>query len=76
MKIGKRFVITTLNNTSENCFVQSASLNGQFYNNNYINISDIFKGGEFNFQLNNVPNKEWGSSAESLPYSLSREEKY
>jgi len=73
---GKRFVITTLNNTSENCFVQSASLNGQFYNNNYITISDIFKGGEFNFQLNNVPNKEWGSSVESLPYSLSREKKY
>jgi len=48
-------------------------LNGKNYTNNFIQFDDIQNGGEFEFSLDSNPNKNWGSQAENVPYSLSRE---
>jgi len=70
---GNKFTITSNNNSCNNFYIQSTSLNGEKYNNNYINFDDIQKGGKFLFNLSDTPNKKWGSKLGNAPYSLSRE---
>jgi putative alpha-1,2-mannosidase len=50
-------------------------LNGKKYSPNYIRYSDIQNGGEFIFNLDENPNKNWGSQSNDVPYSLSLEKK-
>jgi len=57
---GKEFVITTENNTPENIYIQSATLNGKPLNKSWIYFTDIVKGGTLNYVLGNKPNPEWG----------------
>lgn len=71
---GNTFTITAKNNNKNNFYVQSTTLNGKEYSNSFINFEDIQKGGEFQFQLGNTPNKSWGSKPENVPYSLSNKE--
>ena len=68
---GKSFTISAKNNTPKNVYIQSASLNGKAYNNSYINISSIKKGGGLDFVMDSIPNKEWATKPENVPYSLS-----
>ncbi len=70
---GNNFTITADNNDTENYYIQSTSLNGKNYPHNYIVFDDIQNGGEFIFNLDDKPNKNWGSQPENAPYSLSRE---
>jgi putative alpha-1,2-mannosidase len=57
---GKSFVITTENNTPENIYIQSATLNGKPLNKSWIYFKDIVNGGALNYVLGNKPNPEWG----------------
>ncbi|MFY0626812.1 MAG: GH92 family glycosyl hydrolase [Reichenbachiella sp.] len=68
---GNEFSINANGNSNENFYVQSASLNGTTYNNNFINFDDIQKGGIFEFNLDKEPNKDWGSEPNNVPYSYS-----
>lgn len=70
---GKKFTITAENNSVENFYIQSTTLNGVNYTNNYINYKDIQNGGEFIFNLDKKPNLNWGSQPSNIPYSLSLE---
>ena len=70
---GNQFTITAENNSSKNYYIQSASLNGKTYNNNFIQFDDIQKGGAFKIKLDKNPNENWGSQSENIPYSLSLE---
>jgi predicted alpha-1,2-mannosidase len=70
---GNKFTLTAKNNSVNNYYIQSTSLNGKNYTNNFIQFDDIQNGGEFEFSLGTKPNKNWGSQAENVPYSLSRE---
>lgn len=70
---GKKFTITAENNSVENFYIQSTTLNGVNYTNNYINYKDIQNGGEFIFNLDKKPNLNWGSQPSNVPYSLSLE---
>jgi predicted alpha-1,2-mannosidase len=72
---GKTFTIKSNNNSSKNYYIQSTSLNGKKYSPNYIRYSDIQNGGEFIFNLDENPNKNWGSQSNDVPYSLSLEKK-
>lgn len=56
---GKQFVIKTLNNSSENDFIQSVFLNGKRIKEPKILHKDIVKGGELLINLGETPNKEW-----------------
>ena len=70
---GKEFVITAKNNSAQNCYIQSAGLNGKSYNQSYIRYKDIQNGGELVFNLDKNPNINWASKPENAPYSLSNE---
>ena len=72
---GKTFEIDAKNNSKNNFYIQSASLNGKSYSNSYLTYEDIQNGGKLEFQLGDLPNKNWGRKPENVPYSLSNEMK-
>ncbi|TWO34653.1 hypothetical protein E1J38_002005 [Seonamhaeicola sediminis] len=60
---GKAFKITTENNSKENCYIQSVTLNGQPYHKSWLHHDDLIKGGEMVFELGPEPNISWGKDA-------------
>ena len=67
---GKSFSIKTKNNSKENQYIQSATLNGQSFNQTFIDHSQILKGGTLEFTMGPKPNKAWGSK--NIPPSMSK----
>lgn len=57
----KTFDIKAYNNTPENNYIQSATLNGKPYNKPYITHNDITNGGELIITLGKEPNTEFGT---------------
>jgi predicted alpha-1,2-mannosidase len=57
---GKDFTIIAHNNSPENCYIQSAKLNGQPLNRYWISHADVIKGGTLELELGPTPNKSWG----------------
>ena len=70
MDNGKKIKITANNNSKENVYIQSMTLNGQPYTKNYLKHADLANGAEIVFEMGNKPNTEWGSQKEDLPTSL------
>jgi predicted alpha-1,2-mannosidase len=68
---GKQFTVTARDNSANNFYIQSSSLNGDNYSDNFLHFDDIQQGGEFVFHLGESPDKNWGSKPENRPYSLS-----
>lgn len=48
---GGKFVVKTLDNSDENRYIKSVTLNGKPYDKSYITHDDIMKGGELVFQM-------------------------
>ncbi|WP_298264330.1 GH92 family glycosyl hydrolase [uncultured Lutibacter sp.] len=69
---GNIFDITSKNNTTKNFYIQSATLNGQQYENTFLKFKDIQNGGSLQFNMGENPNKSWGSNPENIPFSLSK----
>ncbi len=69
---GNVFSISSKNNSKNNFYVESTRLNGKSYKNSFIKYDNIQKGGIFEFDLSDTPNKKWGSLPEHAPYSLSK----
>ena len=69
---GKEFVIEAKNTSIQNKYIQSATLNGKPLNQAWINHSDIVAGGKLVFQMGSRPNKNWASSPEVAPPSMSK----
>jgi len=57
---GKTFKIIAQGNSSENIYIQSATLNGKTYNKCYIDHADIVAGGILELKMGNKPNEGWG----------------
>jgi putative alpha-1,2-mannosidase len=66
---GKTFTVVAQNNSAENKYIQSATLNGQPYNRTYFSHEDIVSGGELVLVMGNRPNKSWGVGADAVPPS-------
>lgn len=73
MENGNKFVIEADNNSKENLYIQSATLNGRTLDKNYIRYDDIFDGGVLKFEMGSQPNKERCTSKYAAPFSLSKE---
>jgi len=58
---GKVFTIIAHNNSKENQYIQSATLNGKPYNSSKIHHNDIVAGAELIFEMGPEPNKNWGA---------------
>ena len=50
----RTFTIRAENNSAENIYIEKAFLNGKPYDKNYIDYSDIVRGGELVFYMTNV----------------------
>ncbi len=72
----KSFRIKALNNSTENKYIQSATLNGQPFNRTFINHEEIISGGELIFEMGPNPNKKWGTDKKSIPFSMTEEIKF
>jgi len=57
---GKELVIETRNNSKENIYVQSVSLNGEKLDNCWIDRKKLTNGGTLIFEMGNLPNTAWG----------------
>jgi len=65
---GKTFTVKTENLSDKNVYVKSIKLNGKKHERHFITHSDILKGGEMLFEMNNRPNRK--SASYQKPYSL------
>lgn len=65
------FVIEAKNNSKNNVFIQSVSLNGKPLTKTWLSHSEITKGGLLVFEMGSEPNKKWGNSKTDAPPSMS-----
>ena len=66
---GKTFTVVAKNNSAENKYIQSATLNGKPYNKPFFSHEDIVSGGKLELVMGNRPNKQWGVGADAVPPS-------
>ncbi len=66
---GTTFSIIADNNSPENCYIQSAKLNGKELTRSWFTHADIVAGGELYFRMGHKPNKEWASAKADRPPS-------
>ena len=67
---GDTFEITTVNNSSENMYIQSAQLNGQDWDRCWFPHSTYASGGTLQLVMGADPNLSWGSRPETMPPSV------
>ncbi len=71
MENGNKFTIEAENNSKENVYIQSGTLNGTNLDKNYITYDDINNGGNLKFVMGAQPNKQRNVEKASAPYSVS-----
>lgn len=69
---GKQFVIEAKNNNKENVYIQSATLNGKTFDQNWITYADIMNGGTLQFVMDSKPELIRGTAENSKPFTLSK----
>ncbi|WP_346316156.1 GH92 family glycosyl hydrolase [Chitinophaga sp. YIM B06452] len=57
---GKRFNVSTRNNSPANRYIRRAWLNGKPYHHSYIDHASIAAGGTLLLEMGDEPNKSWG----------------
>ncbi len=72
MEDGRKFVIEAEGNGPQNVYIQSATLNGQVLDRNYIHYGDIVGGGELRFVMGSEPNTGRATTKYAAPFSLSK----
>ncbi len=70
---GETLEISAPNNSVENRYIQSLKQNGKSYTKNFLNHSQIIKGGTLEFEMGDQPNQKRGIKNSDVPYSLSNE---
>ena len=66
---GKTFTVVAKNNSADNKYIQSATLNGKPYNKTYFSHEDLVEGGTLELVMGNRPCKTWGVGADAIPPS-------
>ncbi|MBG9378513.1 GH92 family glycosyl hydrolase [Panacibacter sp. DH6] len=69
---GKQFTIEANNNSKENVYIQSATLNGSVLTKNFITHEDIINGGVLHLEMGSKPAMQRGIADADKPFSLSR----
>ena len=67
-----KFIIEANNNSKDNVYIRSASLNGNNHTRNFIKYSDITNGGVLKLEMSNQPEKNRGTALSDRPFSLSQ----
>jgi predicted alpha-1,2-mannosidase len=68
---GKRFAILADGLSPANRYVGAVTLNGKPLDRVWIGHDEIMRGGTLRFTMSTTPNKTWGASIASRPYSMS-----
>jgi predicted alpha-1,2-mannosidase len=68
---GKVFEIVARNNSAQNIYIQSATLNGKPWNKPWFTHADIANGATLVLTMGPEPNKAWGADAHDAPPSMS-----
>lgn len=64
---GKDFTVRASNNSTANCYIQSARLNGQPLTRTWLTHDEITAGGVLEFQMGPQPNRNWGTAEQDAP---------
>jgi hypothetical protein len=64
---GKQFIIIAQNQSDNNVYIQSVTLNGNPYTQSYITYNDIKDGGTLEFVMGEEPNPFFGLAPEERP---------
>ncbi len=67
---GKKLVIIANNNSNENVYIQSMTVNGTAYNNTYLNHEVIMNGGTIVYELGSE-HTDWGKGSEPMSLTTS-----
>jgi predicted alpha-1,2-mannosidase len=70
---GKKIVINAPNNSVQNKYIQTLTVNGKPYDLNYFTHATLSKGAVLNYVMSDKPNTQRGTKPSSFPYSLSNE---
>jgi len=70
---GKKLDIIAKNNSDENIYVQSLSLNGKAVDRAWVTHDELTAGGELVFVMGPKPNKQWATAKELRPPSLTKQ---
>ena len=57
---GKKFEVIARNNSDDNVYIQSATLNGKPYSRCWLSHEDLMAGGTLEFVMGPEPNMSWG----------------
>ncbi|MCC5929532.1 MAG: GH92 family glycosyl hydrolase [Cyclobacteriaceae bacterium] len=68
---GNKFIIEAPANSNTNVYAENIELNGSKISANWINHTDVLKGGKLYFEMTNKANRRRGSNPEDAPFSLS-----
>jgi len=68
----KVFTIQAKNNSHNNKYIQSATLNGKPISRTWITQKEITDGGILVFEMSPEPNRKWGNKPEDAPPSMSK----
>ena len=71
---GKYFEVEALNNSDENKYIQSATLNGKSWNKPWFLHADLMSGGKLVLKMGPKANRSWGSSVNDAPPSSEKVE--
>ena len=69
---GKTLEIVARNNSAQNLYIQSATLNGKRWTKPWFRHADIANGASLVLTMGSKPNPAWGSAPADAPPSLSR----
>jgi predicted alpha-1,2-mannosidase len=64
---GKTFTVRTRNNSAQNIYVQSATLNGKPLTRAWLRHAEVINGGTLELVMGPQPNEQWGSAPQDLP---------
>lgn len=67
---GRKFVVEAENNSPQNVYIQSATLDGRPFDRTWIGHDEITAGGTLRFVMGPEPNRAWGTGPGSRPYSM------
>jgi putative alpha-1,2-mannosidase len=67
------FTVIARDNSGDNKYIQSATLNGERMTRTWISHDEIVGGGTLEFQMGPEPNTGWGASPQDAPPSMSNE---
>ena len=64
---GREFTVIARNNSPQNMYIQSATLNDQPLTRTWLTHKEIVSGGTLVFQMGSAPNRKWGAAPADRP---------